>query len=72
MAITERTFHFLFIRATNVRMRPNRGILHGAGLTFKSLSVYLSLFLAEKDGRLLDIRRILRVKKPWFCVEKDG
>lgn len=25
-----------------------------------------------KEGRLRDIRRMWRVKKPWFCVEKDG
>lgn len=25
-----------------------------------------------KRGRLLEMRRMWRVKKPWFCVEKDG
>ena len=25
-----------------------------------------------KRGRLLDMRRMCRVKKPWFCVENDG
>ncbi len=71
MAIKARTFHLLLIRAIKAPMRPNKGILHWAGRNL-SFPVAPSSFLMEKDGRLLDIRRIFRVKKPWFCVENDG
>jgi hypothetical protein len=71
---SNRIFIFLPMRAMMPRSRPSNGRFwtdHGArtGLSF-SFSAYC--WALENRGRLLDMRRMWRVKKPLFWVEKDG
>lgn len=72
--ISRRSFIFLPMRAKMFRILPTRGTFCAAHDPRPSLSFSFStygLWLLNR-GRLLDIRRMCRVKKPWFWVEKDG
>jgi len=72
---SNRIFIFRPIRAMMPRNLPSKGMAlvdhwPWAGFFF-SFSGYSS-WLVLNRGRLLDRRRMWRVKKPLFCVEKDG
>jgi hypothetical protein len=73
ITINSRIFIFLPIRAASAFALPTSGRPCGDHRPLPSFS-----FSAYGDdcewnlGRLLDMRRMCRVKKPWFCVEKDG
>lgn len=70
-AIMSRPLVFLLMRSIIVRSFPSRGKFHLPLRPIFSFSVYRSSCFV-KVGRLLEIWRMCRVKKPWFCVENDG
>lgn len=69
---SSRTFIFLPMRAKTLRILPVKGTFCAphCGLPSFSFSAY-GVWLLNR-GRLLDMRRMCRVKKPWFWVEKEG
>src|SRR3954447_5783850 len=72
--IISRIFIFRPIRATMPLNLPNSGTFGPDHEPWLGLSFFSSgqKLAALKRGRLLDRRRMWRVKKPLFCVEKDG
>src|SRR5690242_8097508 len=70
--ISNLIFIFLPMRATIPRILPSRGTLWIDHLPRPSFSLSECCELALKRGRLLEKRRMCRLKKLWFLVENEG